>query len=367
MRESMSGSAECGKEKGRGACAVGKAQIVVRLARLHVVVHSATRFRMSVTNCRTRRLLVTLIARRGRLRTPHLLTLMLLFTVLPQGARAQNEAALRAALEGRMLTVKIDMPGTSKGIDVFPQEPMPVDWREVAQRLKDNGTSLKIGQSSMITKVVVKKDSHIEVQLGGGGYGTFGDNTGSSVSSNEESDSKRERTLRDSIKATPNGDKKKQLEKDLSSARGERERENSRTRAAAEQATAALQANLRVKRVESGSRFNVRFRHGIPAEALTADGIMRALAQLADIAGGAKLTGAALPTNIPSGNANALLTLKKGLSIADVETLFGPANTAAESKEGSLTLMRRIYAYDGKKLVMSFVNGVLIDYVIAPQ
>jgi len=219
----------------------------------------------------------------------------------------------------------------------------------------------------MITKVVVKKDSHIEVQLGGGGYGTFGDNTGATVSANEEGESKRERTLRDSIKATPNGDKKKQLEKDLSNARGERERENSRTRAAAEQATAALQANLRVKRAESGSRFNVRFRHGIPADALTADGIMRALAQLADVSTGARTTGDPLPTSAPSGNSNALLSLKKGLSIADVETMFGPANTAAESKEGSLTLMKRTYAYDGKKLLMSFVNGVLIDYVIAPQ
>ena len=301
------------------------------------------------------------------LRPPLMITLLLAVAVASQSAQAQSEAALRGALEGRMLTLKVDMPGTSKGIDVFPEEAMPVDWREVAQRLKDNGTSLKIGQTSMITKVVVKKGSHIEVQLGGGGYGTFGDNTGSSVSANEEGESKRERTLRDSIKATPNGDKKKQLEKDLSSARGERERENSRTRAAAEQASAALQANLRVKRVESGSRFNVRFRHGIPADALTADGIERALAQLANVAGDGKLTGAASPSNIPSGNSNALLALKKGLSIADVETLFGPANTAAESKEGSLTLMKRSYAYDGKKLVMSFVNGVLIDYVIAPQ
>lgn len=362
MRESMSGNRECGKEKGQGAYAVGNLPNVVRLSLLLVVVHSAARFRMHDTICTSRRLIATLITRR-----PYLLTLMLLLCISSQTAHAQSEAVLRAALEGRMLTVKIDMPGTSKGIDVFPEEAMPVDWRDVAQRLKDNGTSLRIGQSSMITKVVVKKDSHIEVQLGGGGYGTFGDNTGASVSANEESDSKRERTLRDSIKATPNGDKKKQLEKDLSNARGERERENSRTRAAAEQASAALQANLRVKRVESGSRFNVRFRHGIPADALTADGIMRALAQLADFSGGDRVTGAALPTNIPSGSRNALLALKKGLSITDIETMFGPANTAAESKEGSLTLMKRTYVYDGKKLLMSFVNSVLIDYVIAPQ
>ncbi|MBK6459273.1 MAG: hypothetical protein IPF87_24895 [Gemmatimonadetes bacterium] len=33
------------------------------------------------------------------------------------------------------------------------------------------GTALKPGQQVMITKVVVKKDSHIEFQLGGSGWG----------------------------------------------------------------------------------------------------------------------------------------------------------------------------------------------------
>ena len=46
---------------------------------------------------------------------------------------------------------------------------------EVAQRLKDNGTALKMGSQVMVTKVLVKRNSHIEFQLGGGGYGTFGD------------------------------------------------------------------------------------------------------------------------------------------------------------------------------------------------
>ncbi|MEO7512064.1 MAG: hypothetical protein ABIZ91_09935 [Gemmatimonadaceae bacterium] len=44
------------------------------------------------------------------------------------------------------------MPATSKVIDVFPNEPMPVNWREVADRLKESGTALKMGQSVMITK-----------------------------------------------------------------------------------------------------------------------------------------------------------------------------------------------------------------------
>jgi hypothetical protein len=50
-----------------------------------------------------------------------------------------------------------------------------------------------------------------------------------------------------------------------------------------------------------------------------------------------------------------------------VEALLGPANTASESKEGMLTLMKRNYNHDGKKVTASFVNGVLIDYSISPQ
>ncbi|MEO6445937.1 MAG: hypothetical protein ABIP66_12350 [Gemmatimonadaceae bacterium] len=65
---------------------------------------------------------------------------------------AGNETALRNAFEGRTLTVRVDMPATSKVIDVFPNEPMPVNWREVADRLKESGTALKMGQSVMITK-----------------------------------------------------------------------------------------------------------------------------------------------------------------------------------------------------------------------
>jgi hypothetical protein len=79
--------------------------------------------------------------------------------------QAQNEAMLRQAFEGKVVAVKIDMPATQQGVDVYPLGSDPVDFREVAQRLKDNSTALRIGQQVMVTKVVVKKNSHIEFQL----------------------------------------------------------------------------------------------------------------------------------------------------------------------------------------------------------
>jgi len=285
-------------------------------------------------------------------------------TLLAQVARAQNESALRQAFEGKVVTVRIDMPATSRGVDVYPLDPMAVDFREVAQRLKDNSTSLRIGQQVMVTKVLVKKNSHIEFQLGGGGYGTLGDNTsdGSGINAVSQGETKAEKALRDSIKKAQGPTKRKQFEKELASLRSERERENARAEAEAKQAQSVIEANLRAKRAESGSRFNVRYRNGIPADALTPDGLMRALSQYVEFgaAGGAVASG--------GGSRPATSTaLRKGLLLEEVEGLLGPAATADEKKEGTLTVLKRTYRKDGQKILASFVNGVLIDFSITPQ
>jgi len=274
---------------------------------------------------------------------------------------AQNEAVLRQAFEGKVVAVKIDMPATQQGVDVYPLDQIPIDFREVAQRLKDNSTSLRIGQQVMVTKVVVKKNSHIEFQLGGGGYGTFGDNTSTDVSVVNQSETKAEKALRDSIKHAPGPTKRKQFEKELASLREERERENSRAEAEAKQAQSVIEANLRAKRAESGSRFNVRYRNGIPGDALTPEGLMRALAQYVDFGPASGVASS------DAGSGKTYASLRKGLLLDEVETLLGPAATASETKEGRLTVVNRTYRKDGQKVSASFVNGVLIDFAITPQ
>jgi hypothetical protein len=295
---------------------------------------------------------------------------------------AQNEGVLRQAFEGKVVTVKIDMPATQKGVDVYPLDQMPVNFREVAQRLKDNSTSLKIGLQVLVTKVLVKGNTHIEFQLGGGGYGTFGDNTsdGSGLSFTPQGETKAEKALRDSVKKAQGPTKRKAFERELASLRQERERENARAEAEAKQAQSVIEANLRAKRAESGSRFNVRYRNGIPSDALTPDGLMRALAQYVDfgaVANGASVaSGGAAATGTPgnalvpgsgSGSRPAPATLRKGLWLEDVEALLGPAATASEKKEGRFTVLERTYRKDGQKVTASFVNGVLIDFAITPQ
>jgi len=294
-------------------------------------------------------------------------------------AGAQNGAILRQAFEGKVVAVKIDMPATQKGVDVYPLDAMPVDFREVAQRLKDNSTSLRIGQPVTVTKVVVKGNTHIEFQLGGGGYGTLGDNTsdGSGLNVVSQGETKEEKALRDSIKKATGPTKRKQFERELASLRGERERENARAEAEAKQAQSVIEANLRAKRAESGSRFNVRYRNGIPADALTPDGLMRALAPYVDFdvssgAASSGTTGGSSGTpgqSLGPGNGSrpAPTSIRKGLLLEEVESILGPAATASETKEGTLTVLKRSYRKDGQKISASFVNGVLIDFAITPQ
>ena len=292
-----------------------------------------------------------------------LLGATLALAAVVRGAEAQNEAALRGAFEGKTVALRIDTPATSAGVDVHPLDATPVDFREVAQRLKDNGTAIRIGQQMMVTKVVVKKNSHIEFQLGGGGYGTLGDwaTNGSEVSAVAAGETKEEKQLRDRIKRTSDRDEKRRLERELDGLRSARERENARASAEAQQANLARENTIRSRRAESGSRFNIRYRDGIPAEALTPDGVMRALAAYVEFPGAA--TAAAPPAATKGGVA----ALRKGQTVAEVEALLGPAATAAEVKDGSMMVTKRTYRHEGLQVVASFVSGVLIDFAITPQ
>jgi hypothetical protein len=294
----------------------------------------------------------------------------LAFAAVTRGAAAQDEAALRAAFEGKTIAVRIDMPATSKGVEVYPLDPTPLDFRELAQRLKDNGTAVRMGQQMMVTKVVVKGDSHIEFQLGGGGYGTFGDElgNGSDVHVQSAGETKEERALRESIKNTADKGQRKRLERELDALRSERQRENARAQADAQQANLARETLLRAKRAESGSRFNIRYRNGIPAEALTPEGVVRALTPYVDFPGAPAAVSASAGVIAPVAGASAGISgLRKGQTVREVEALLGPAALASEAKEGSITITRRTYRHDGKQVVANFVSGVLVDFSITPQ
>jgi hypothetical protein len=325
------------------------------------------------------------------------LGVVLALALTSRGAAAQNEGALRAALEGRTVVARLDMPATSQGVDLYPQDQTPLNVRELADRLKENGTAIRIGQQVMITRVVVKKNSHIEFQLGGGGYGTFGDwaTNGSNVSTVAAGETRAEKALRDSARAATDKGTRRRLERDADALRSARERENARAAADAQQANIARETLLRTKRAESGSRFNLRYRQGIPPEALTPEGVMRALASYVEFPGApaaaTMASGAGVATHAvgspatmatasfaarqtppaaePAASAGptGIAAIRKGLTVQQVEALLGPAATAAEVKEGTMLIAKRSYRRDGMQVAARFVSGVLIDFAITPQ
>ena len=74
------------------------------------------------------------------------------FILTAATAHAQSEAALKAFFEGRSVVVKLDMPATSAGVDVYPEDERPIDYGKYADRLKA-GVALKPGESIMVTRI----------------------------------------------------------------------------------------------------------------------------------------------------------------------------------------------------------------------
>ena len=107
---------------------------------------------------------------------------------------AQGEAELRDFFEGKSVRVKMDMPATQQGIDVYPDARRPINFEEYSARVKASGISIRTGDSVIVTRVRLK-DKIIEFQLAGGGYGTFGDDTSGSVYTPSTPKSNREKDL----------------------------------------------------------------------------------------------------------------------------------------------------------------------------
>lgn len=169
----------------------------------------------------------------------------------------QDEMALRRFFEGKKVRVKLDMPASHLGVDVVFKGDPPVNFREYGQRTKKFGISLREGDSVMITTVKVK-DKVIEFQLGGGGYGTFGDDSGS-VGYSSVTKSSREKDLEKELKNTTDARRKDELRREIGRLESARRYEDSRRRDEARRLEVIKKAEVAEKRKDAGARFNLRF------------------------------------------------------------------------------------------------------------
>jgi hypothetical protein len=290
------------------------------------------------------------------------LAVVSLVALAPAGRlEAQSEATLRQYFEGKTVTMKLAMPGTEDGVDLYPTANPPIDYPRYAGRLKDHGTAIRAGESVMVTKIKVKSDL-IEFQLAGGGYGTFGDETSSNVSVPSTPKTKREKNLEAEIKRETDPNKKRDMKEELDDLKSAREREDARNRAEVADAQEQKKDNIRQRRLEGGSRFNLRYKGGIPASALTPESVKAALADYvvfertpADASPLQPGPEAAPPT--PTGGLP-----RKGMLVPEVDRLLGTPRQTSERKEGRLTVKTRVYDAPTGQVTAEFVEGVLIRF-----
>ena len=175
-------------------------------------------------------------------------------------AGAQTEADLRAAFEGKEVRMKMDMPGSSQGVDIYPQRKPTMKADDYVRDLRRYGVSIKKETTTIITKVRAR-DEHIEFQLGGGGASTGGFASGLRFSAPK---SRREYELETKV------DRTQQETAELEALRKRREDQEKAAKEQADRAEAE-------RRATEGSRFNIRYETRLTAAQMTPDALRTAL------------------------------------------------------------------------------------------
>jgi hypothetical protein len=282
-------------------------------------------------------------------------------------AFAQSEAALKEFFEGKRVIAKLDMPAAQTGVDVYADARRTMNFEEYSNRLKAVGVSIRAGDTVMITKIKIK-DKLVEFQLGGGGYGTAGDDTDGSVYVPGTPKSSREKTLEREVKNETDAARRRRLQRDLDDLRREREREDQRNKAISASASEEKKRRIAEQRLHAGSRFNIRYQGAVPA-GLTPGGVMAALADFVEfpfVDEGVRGQTARAPVPDPQPAAGPA-SLRKGMTMQQVSGIFGEPEKTTDRMEGRLKVTAATFARDDHRLDAEFVEGVLIKYSLSSK
>ena len=283
-------------------------------------------------------------------------------------AAAQSEQQLRQAFEGRYVIVRMDMPATHRGVDLYPTREPAVDFSSYSARLREFGVALREGDRVMVTAVRVKK-RNIEFQLGGGGYGVFGDDSGS-VYVPTESKSRREKDLEKEIRDERDPDRRRRLQRELDGLRRDRERENRDREAEKRELEARKQNEIASKRLDAGSRFNV----WLPEERLESSipnpsELRRLLAGVIDFSGegprGPSLDDRHTALSPPPSSSRTAARpddLRRGLSADEVHDLLGAPARSKSGKQGELSTLTEWYEQGDRVTEVVYVSGIVVKF-----
>ena len=274
-------------------------------------------------------------------------------------AVAQDETALRAFFEGRRVRVTIDMPGTSDGVDVHADAGRAIDFKQHGERLKQYGIAIRARDTATVTLVKMKKDL-IEFQLNGGGFGTFGDDTSTSVYIPHVERSSRERELDRLIKEEEDKRRRHQLEDERDELRERRERTNRRIDAERAAAEAQKRELIAERRLSGGSRFNLRYEDAVPS-GIKPEEVMAALERYVDFSPSfssrRRDDRPAAETSLP----------RKGMTRAEAERAFGRPVQEKQRREGDLVITTLIFERRDQDITADFVEDVLVRFSIASR
>jgi hypothetical protein len=270
---------------------------------------------------------------------------------------------------GKEVVLKIDMPGSQKGVDLRFNKDIPMDWKEYSGRLKTYGVAIRKGDTARVTGIVVK-DDRIEFQLDGGGFGTFGDDADPTVTAKPVEKSDYEKDLERQIANTDDPDRKRSLQRDLDRERSRRERQDASNRNAAQVASQIKSQQIADRRTRGGSRFNLRWSGSIPASQRNPDAVMKLLADYVSFDAAPQVAAAPPPTQNTGGDAviPATAQLKRGMHIDDVTKLFGPGQKLSESvsSEGLKTETFQ-YSTGDRRVDVIYVEGLVVRYSISSE
>jgi hypothetical protein len=270
------------------------------------------------------------------------------------------------SLVGQEVVLKLDMPGTQQGVDLRFNKDNPMNWKEYANRLKSNGISIHKGDSARVTSVVVKKDL-IEFQLDGGGFGTFLDDSSTTVTPKYVEKSDYEKQLERDLSNATDPDRRRQLQRDLDREKSRRERQENDNRAAAQIASQIKAEKVADKRLQGGSRFNLRWAGAVPADQNNPSAVMKLLSEYVSFSSPQQAGPAPMLQNAAvDGSVPATAHLKRGMKMDEVSSLFGPGKQLSESvsPDGLKTQVVQ-YTTGDRSVQVTYVEGLVVRYSIS--
>jgi hypothetical protein len=304
------------------------------------------------------------------------LVVVSLSLALAGAANAQDTDAVQNYFNGKQVVLKIDMPGSQKGVDLRFNKGTPMDWKEYGSRIKQFGVAIHQGDVARVASVVVKRDI-IEFQLDGGGFGTFGDDTNTTVTAKPLEKSDYEKDLERQIANTDDDDKRRALQRDLDRERARRERQDSINQHQAQIASQQKAQVVAQNRVTGGSRFNLRWSGSIPEDQLTPQAVMQRLSEYVSFDANSPAS-PAVPASAPAGDSSATpaddanvpstAKLKRGMKMDEVTTLFGQGKVLSESVGGGgLKTQILEYTTSERRVEVTYVEGLVVRYSISSQ